>query len=245
MYLDHFSDFDQNSWEINAANGTGIDIENTNAYLVIRNCIVEKGYLIGIYLDNATNVNVIDNILSNNGIGIHLSPPNNNNIIGTNGIYLIGANNTTIFGNNCSNNVIGIGLEFESTDNLIWGNNFFNNSELQAVCSNDSLANQWYCNQTGNYYGDYLTQNPFATSDGRIWNTPYQIDGSVQDLYPLVNQATINLTTFAVIPYLSPPITIPLPYLYLSLSIALVLVIAVALIVWQRRWWKKNLAIVA
>ena len=57
---------------INATTANGIDVENTNAYLVIQNCVVENGsstYNSGIYLMNATNVEVLYNTISDDWEG--------------------------------------------------------------------------------------------------------------------------------------------------------------------------------
>lgn len=166
------------------------------------------GICLAVYSNNNTvtgnncSSNGEDGILLYGQFGTLLEKEDNNLIIGNNctsnkidGIHLNGgASNNTISGNNCSNNSDGIYLCSWSFENLIWGNNFFDNTEYQAV--SDSPANQWYYNQTGNYYGDYLAQNPYATDNGRIWNTPYKITGSSdQDLYPLVNRAMFNFTT--------------------------------------------------
>jgi parallel beta-helix repeat protein len=150
----------------------------------------------GIWLQEASIISVVGNNCPNNLYGIYLDDANNTTVVDNNcsdnggdGILLYDASNITVVGNNCQNNGDGIYLYGESKDNLIWGNNFFANTGYQA-CS-DSPANQWYYDQTGNYYGDYLAQNPSATNDGRVWNIPYQINGAGanQDPYPLVNKA--------------------------------------------------------
>ena len=78
------------NYEINASTAIGIDIENTNACLVIRDCVIENGNgsEFGIYLEHTTSVNVSNNTLSKiaNGIGVDTS------------------SNTTITGNTCPNN---------------------------------------------------------------------------------------------------------------------------------------------
>jgi hypothetical protein len=88
-------------------------------------------------------------------------------------------------------------LEDASSNNLLWGNNFYNNAQYQANCTSDSFPNKWYYNQTGNYYGDYVSRYvPPATNNGTVWNIPYQINGTNEDLYPLVNVETFNLTQY-------------------------------------------------
>ena len=78
-------------------------------------------------------------------------------------------------------------------------NNLFNNTAYQADSSN-CVGNQWYYDQIGNYYGDYLVQNPTSTNDGRVWSIPYIINGTSYDSdhYPLVypfSAASIPSTT--------------------------------------------------
>ncbi|MHA1510928.1 MAG: right-handed parallel beta-helix repeat-containing protein, partial [Promethearchaeota archaeon] len=82
-------------YNIDASTAHGIVIDNTDAYLIIRDCIIENGsfindnYFFGIHLFSCSNVKIINNTVSNNnneGIRIYLS------------------NYNTISGNNCSNN---------------------------------------------------------------------------------------------------------------------------------------------
>jgi parallel beta-helix repeat protein len=177
----------------------------------------------GIYLNNVTNGVIFNNILKNNRFGIYLNAGNNNRIINNTeiyndygillefssnnnsiinntamnneyGIYLNGASNNTIFNNTASTNTNrGIRLVTASNNNVLWNNNISNNLFENAACES-STGNQWFINQTGNYYGDYNAKYPGAINDGRVWNTPYAIDGNAgdQDLFPLVAWGNIT-----------------------------------------------------
>ena len=103
------------------------------------------------------------------------------------------SNNNILNNNTISANIgDGVVMEFPSNNNLLWGNNFFNNTGVQAWSNN---INQWYDNQTGNDFEEYLTQNPNATNNGIIWKFSYKITGSSnQDLYPLVNLIILAIT---------------------------------------------------
>lgn len=76
---------------IDAYSEIGIEIHNTKAYLIIRNCTIENGSTNendGIYLDTCANVTITDNELDNNW----------------NGIYIGSSNNLTVSNNTCSHN---------------------------------------------------------------------------------------------------------------------------------------------
>jgi len=59
-------------YNIDASTAHGIVIDNTDAYLIIRDCIIENGsfindnYFFGIHLFSCSNVKIINNTVSNN-----------------------------------------------------------------------------------------------------------------------------------------------------------------------------------
>ena len=69
------------NWDINTSSANGIDIRNTNAYFIIRNCIIHDGksnYNDGLFFGSLKN-GKIENVTSyNNFDGIRLYSSNNN-----------------------------------------------------------------------------------------------------------------------------------------------------------------------
>ncbi|MHA2244862.1 MAG: right-handed parallel beta-helix repeat-containing protein [Candidatus Hodarchaeales archaeon] len=115
----------------------GINIRSTDAYLIIQNCTIERGmddYSHGIHLDNATNVNISNNLLNNNDYGIYLRDSSSNTLSGNNashndeyGIILVSSSNNMLSGNTANNhNSDGIYLR-ESSNNTLSGNTANNN----------------------------------------------------------------------------------------------------------------------
>jgi parallel beta-helix repeat protein len=120
--------------EIDAAgSGSCIAIQNTNAFLVIRNCTVSNsggdpdG---GIKLSNCTNVNITGCNAFNNWVGFNLEHVNNASILGNNvsanlngGIALSYSGDNVVSGNNASNNAASAGIYlYESIRNTIQNN---------------------------------------------------------------------------------------------------------------------------
>lgn len=110
---------------IDARNAHGITINNTDAHLIIQNCTVGgSNSNTGIYLYNTANVNIINNYLSNNFIGINLEDSCNNN---------------TISGNTANNNDwCGINLDYLCTNNTISRNTANNNNGYGIYLSRSS-----------------------------------------------------------------------------------------------------------
>lgn len=114
-------------YEIDASTAHGISISHTDAYLIIRDCIIENGsfindsYFFGIHLFSCLNVKIINNTVSNNnneGIRIYLS------------------NYTTISGNNCSNNGMTQTVGFITNDGIL-----LESSDYNTVSNNTCLNN--------------------------------------------------------------------------------------------------------
>jgi len=153
-------------WDIDATPAHGIDIQNTNAYFIVRNCHVHDGWHTygGIHLTNCVNGILSDNICdSNNNWGILLSSSNNNMISnntcsGNNyGLGLYSSSNNTLIINTCSNIYYGIVLSASSNNNLT--DNTCNSSDygivLTASTSNNNLTDNT-CN-SNDVYGIVLS----------------------------------------------------------------------------------------
>jgi parallel beta-helix repeat protein len=124
------------NWDISAENAHGIEIRNTTANFVVRNCYlhdIEGFWAYGIYFENVTNGEIVGCIAGSNSFGIYLEN-SDNNIIGNNiaenngkGIHLYYSNNNTFSNNTCSNNAdYGIQLEFS-----------FNNTLVNNICESN------------------------------------------------------------------------------------------------------------
>jgi parallel beta-helix repeat protein len=154
------------NWDIIADNANGIEIRNTTAHFVIRNCYVhdgwEGGYL-GIYFVNVMNGVVVNATQSNNYLGIDLEYSDNNNISGnmvennSYGIHLDSSDNNTLDNNTCGNNYdYGICLDYSDSNtidnNLVKSNRYYG---IELYSSNNNLiSNNKVSNNSD--YGIYL-----------------------------------------------------------------------------------------
>jgi len=167
------------NWIISPENVTGIEILNTTAYFVVRNCLIANFYY-GIYLQNVVNGRIVNCTCDNNDDGIYIYSSDNNlvannlvennwnqygvllwysnnNLISNNlvennyyGILLALSNNNFVKNNLVENNTLGIGLA-ESTNNTILGNTVENNlwGIILQTSDNNIIENNTVDN---NYY---------------------------------------------------------------------------------------------
>jgi parallel beta-helix repeat protein len=157
----------------------------------------------GIYCETVYNDNRIsgNNITNNSGNGIWFWHASNNSIIGNNikanecgGVYLMSSQYNTISENNIADNGIGIEAGWEKFDpihslrNRIYKNNFVNNSvQAGGFGWEPNVWDDGYPSG-GNYWSDYSTRysNAAEIDHSGLWNTPYVIDISNKDNYPLM-----------------------------------------------------------
>jgi len=187
---------------------TGIFIAVADENTLNNNVIIENGEdngnvydLCGIYILSSDHIIVIENDVTNNGIGrpddsgIFLEDSwyttiKNNTIANNNpnGIRLRMANNNTIVYNNISSNIYeGVYLThfnnplLNSNNNTLYYNYFFNNS---GNARDYGLNNQWDNGSIGNYWDDYTGKD--LNNDG-IGDIPYNISGTAnsQDNFPI------------------------------------------------------------
>ncbi len=164
-------------YTINASTANGIHIQNTNKYLIVRNCTVFDGNIstyYGIYLSNVMNMTLNNNTLNNNVRGIYLSSSTNNTLTGNTlilntqiGINLENSNNNTLYGNNVSySDWNGIKLE-SSSNNTLLVNNVNNNAQFGIQVS--SSSNNILVGNNASYntnYGIYLWYSNNNTLSG-------------------------------------------------------------------------------
>jgi hypothetical protein len=135
--------------------------------------------------------------------GISVGGSNNtvigNYIIGTNGTAInVGtSSNHTIVGNQIEDNKVGIYTlhiysQGSAHDIIIYSNNFINNTknvENGVIMNTTVSVNSWDNGALGNYWDDY----DGVDSDGNgIGDTPYVIDESNRDNYPLTAPVDIE-----------------------------------------------------
>ncbi|MFX0102469.1 MAG: NosD domain-containing protein [Candidatus Hodarchaeota archaeon] len=164
-----------------------IEIENTNIYLIIRDCTLTGAvstYDAGIYLGNCTNVNVTGNVATGNYFGIFLDSSDDNMISGNNatvnsrhGIYLEGSDDNTISGNSATGNTYsGIGL-VGGFGNTISGNDAMDNdggidvdqSDDNTVSGNHVTGNLWAGIAIGMASGNTVSGNDVRDNGGGIY----------------------------------------------------------------------------
>lgn len=118
--------------------------------------------------------------VSSNQQGLELRTSVNSTVLGNNitnnndyGAAFLQSSNKNLFTLNRVTNTIG-GVGLYVINNLGISNNFTRNGFIntQNVYANGN-GNAW----DGNYWSDYLTQNPNATNDGYYWDTAYNITG--------------------------------------------------------------------
>jgi len=143
-----------------------------------------------------------NNISSNVDASISLYSSSNNNIISENsisanvfdGIYLFSSSDNNISANNISGNGYGIS-PYYSSNNRVFHNNFVNNT---FQTNPDSPLDVWDNGYPsgGNYWSDYDGTDSYSgpcqnvTGSDGVGDTPYVIDGSNQDNYPLMTPHT-------------------------------------------------------
>ncbi|MHA1522097.1 MAG: NosD domain-containing protein, partial [Promethearchaeota archaeon] len=157
-------------WYFIEKSSIGINIQNTDLYLIIQNCWIEKTTEKGIGLSYCENVKILNNEVLNNSRGISLSVGGLNNIISGNmiinnswGIILEGANNNNISGNTIINNYDGIYMGgWGSSNNIISGNIIANNTNCGInLCYlfNTTISGNIITNNFGD--GIYLGSGPY------------------------------------------------------------------------------------
>jgi parallel beta-helix repeat protein len=161
-------------------------IQISSANNKISNNIIRNSYN-GILLYYANNTLIEQNEISLNLYGVQLYRSENNSLqnneILSNGIGIYHsayASNNVIVGNSIENNTIGISLLFGSENNTIYHNNFVNNTQQLAITD---TINKFDNGIEGNYWSDY---NGTDEDQNGIGNSPYIIDTSNQDNYPLM-----------------------------------------------------------
>jgi PGF-pre-PGF domain-containing protein len=116
------------NWAIQNPGGRGIEIDNSRAYFVVRNCLLENCSY-GVYFDNVRNGRVENCVIDNCSYGVYLlNRSDNNSIIGCTvsacqcGIYISQSENNTLQGNtlvSCSQ--FGVNLDHAAGSTISGG----------------------------------------------------------------------------------------------------------------------------
>jgi thermitase len=179
----------------------GIFLYGSSSSIIFGNNITNSWT--GILFDGSLSNIISRNNITNNTRGIFLygslkNTLTRNNITNNhNGIWLRDSSSNIVSTNNMTNNVHGVYLDIfdpsgSSSNNKFYHNNFINNT-VQAYVDN-SFINVWDNGYPsgGNYWSDHNPPDIYGgphqneTGGDGIGDTPYIIDGSNLDNYPLV-----------------------------------------------------------
>jgi parallel beta-helix repeat protein len=170
-------------WGIDASSSTGIYIEGTDAYFIVRNCFIHDGIgsgYSGIYLYGCVNGILSGNTCLNNLAGIYLESSDGITVSDNtcrynyDGIYLYDSGGITLSNNDCSfNSRYGV-LLYSSSDNIISNNTLDTNSNIGIFLQQSSNGNAISNNTCSNAnYGICLSQSSGNTIDNNTCSLSY------------------------------------------------------------------------
>jgi|GEM_PF-618781 parallel beta-helix repeat protein len=179
----------------------GICLGNSSVNIVSRNTVT--GQLYGIWLDYLSSFNTVsgNNATANEDDGILLDAGSDNNVIIENtamatehsGIELFGASYNIVSGNNVTRNENGIVVQ-SCSYNAVYHNNIIANYNQATMLGLGVVGNVWDDGYPsgGNYWSDYNGTDLYSgqyqnvTGSDGIGDTPYVIDSTNVDHYPLM-----------------------------------------------------------
>ena len=147
----------------------------------------------GITIYRSSNNVFLNNVITNNTLGVSVSQLSNNNMFSENivskntiGISLQLSDNNVFSGNTLMNNFLEVSLDF-SDNNVFYHNNL--NGSVQV---SSGLSNYWNASNEGNYWSNYTSLD--SNNDG-IGDQPYVIDQNNQDSFPLMGKFSAYTAT--------------------------------------------------
>ena len=217
--------------------GFGIELILTSKITVINNTISwagigfisPEGKSSAIDVEGGNSNLIVGNNLVNNWLGMVFHETENNQII---------ANNITNTHNRYypSLGIPGTGIYFWiASNNTIYHNNFVNNDQQVYDGTSQLSVNSWDNGTVGNYWSDYESKYPNATENDNsgIGNTPYEIDTSNRENYPLIQPYAITS--------ISPsPTSIVPEFQVWTFPLLLALMVAAGLLVYFKKHKPKN-----
>jgi len=148
-------------WRIDSPTADyGIYIDHTTVHFVIRDCVIERARLAGIYFNTVRNGRV-------EAMQIGL---------GDTAVYLLDSTENAFVGNVVAESRYGVVMGANSRDNRVVGNSFLDNG-MNAY--DPHRWNLWYERGTGNYWSDYEGEDEDGDGIGDVAYYP------VYDRYPL------------------------------------------------------------
>lgn len=173
----------------------------------------------GIDIESSNNT-IIGNTISNSSSGISLYNHASTNLLLKNNIsnctFAIGGGDTNINNTITGNNIVGnyaVALYNGIVNDTFVLNNFINNTKVQITVPSNVRGSspRWDNGTFGNYYSDYLVQNPNAKEvDGTgAYNTPYTITVNDTYLVPHTYQVFDNHPLVNPVEISQPPIEVP------------------------------------
>ena len=210
-----------NSLYSNDSEFRGIEVSSSSAnnLSISKNSIVYSSVLAGIFTglsaDNVNTLSISGNVILSTGLsgmksqsyvlsvgnsfGITVS---NNTLEGANtSVHLASDGNITFYGNDVINEYTA--LSFVAVNNAIFYHNNFENFTIDAVFSSSTnlsfnasypLGGNYWANYTGVDHYSGPSQN-LPGSDG-IGDTPYNLNATLKDYYPLMKPWTRPMVTF-------------------------------------------------
>jgi parallel beta-helix repeat protein len=185
--------------------GDGVSIVHSQYLTVINNHVTENRNG-GITCTNSSGNQLIGNVVTRNWHnGINLVSSSNLNLIALNYVYnhttmSLGAvfikdstQNQLVANNLTDNGCWAIQLQGEQGNNTFYGNNFLNNSYINARRNRGTIqistpgtanGNSWDNGSIGNYWSDY---GSLDTNRDGVGDSPYYINPTNQDNHPLMN----------------------------------------------------------
>ncbi|MHA2302982.1 MAG: right-handed parallel beta-helix repeat-containing protein, partial [Candidatus Thorarchaeota archaeon] len=169
--------------------GHCISISNTRVSFTISNCNLTgaghlgsyRGYYggTGIYLENVTNGELVNNICTNNNFGgIYVEDSDYNTVVNNtcssndhNGISLVGSDSNTVANNTCNSNDVGIRVRHSDSNTV--ANNICNSNTESGIyldSSHDNIVVNNTCNNNG-IYGIHLYRSDSNTVANNTCNS--------------------------------------------------------------------------
>jgi parallel beta-helix repeat protein len=169
------------------ANGTqyAINIQNTDDYVLIRNCIIESTSSRGISINNCSNVGLHDNMVKNKT---------------EYGIYFRNSDDCTVHGNDVAN---GAGIQVEYSNNMSLSQNVVRNTTTPGIYFYHSDNNTIWGNFVSNasYFCIFLHTSHYNTIVWNLVSRSYDADffyddqdrsGGIGLRYSMFNQVIAN-----------------------------------------------------